>query len=241
MEPRRSRLSLWLAGIASFIATATLLSSAAAAAPRKIIGETCRVSDPEPPLNVRTTPNGSIVGTLSNGTSVIVLDYSKNKPWIFVGSEDRAPIGWVHGEYIDCKRVSVSSDSYRAFASAGGSFTCSLIRGFPDRLKPDKDPVVGTTVIIAYDEKSQFTGMEVQHELQSGAVRKRHEQYRNYRTSRKSYEEGASWSWSGNLKSNPDLSMKGELAGGEGTYYYTEELKANGTLDWAGTWSCVER
>jgi hypothetical protein len=53
----------------------------------------CRVSDPSPPLTVRTTPDGTSVGSLSNDTVVTVLDYSPNKSWIFVGKEDRSPIG----------------------------------------------------------------------------------------------------------------------------------------------------
>jgi uncharacterized protein len=64
----------------------------------------CSVTDPNPPLNVRTTPNCSIVGALSNGTRVVVFDYNANRSWAFVGRyEDRSPIGWVYVEYIDCK------------------------------------------------------------------------------------------------------------------------------------------
>jgi uncharacterized protein len=67
-------------------------------------GEQCHVADPNPPANIRTTPNGSIVGTLSNGTLVRVLDYSANKAWVFIGRhDDRSPIGWVYGEYLDCQ------------------------------------------------------------------------------------------------------------------------------------------
>jgi len=66
--------------------------------------EQCRVSDPEPPLNVRATPNGTKVGSLSNGTMVVVLDHNANKSWVFVGRhEDRSPIGWVYREYLNCR------------------------------------------------------------------------------------------------------------------------------------------
>src|SRR5262245_35467657 len=60
------------------------------------------------PLNVRTTPNGNIVGTLSNGTLVNILDRPSNvrgRTWVYVGRyEDRVPIGWVYRDYLDCTR-----------------------------------------------------------------------------------------------------------------------------------------
>jgi Bacterial SH3 domain len=67
----------------------------------------CRVMDPTgTPLNVRTTPNGHIVGTLNNGEQVTVLDRSsdrKGKSWVYVGNyEDSKPIGWVFREFIAC-------------------------------------------------------------------------------------------------------------------------------------------
>ena len=66
----------------------------------------CRVADPTgTPLNVRTAPNGKIVETLSNGVLVAALDYSSSqgKMWVFVGrAGDRAPLGWVFRDYLDC-------------------------------------------------------------------------------------------------------------------------------------------
>jgi S1-C subfamily serine protease len=67
----------------------------------------CRVMDPTgTPLNVRTTPNGHIVGTLSNGTSVRILDLPsiiRGKTWVYVGRSDNGtPIGWVYRDYLDC-------------------------------------------------------------------------------------------------------------------------------------------
>jgi Bacterial SH3 domain len=59
--------------------------------------------------NVKSTPNGSIIGSLSNGTYVTVLDYTMDKSWIFVGKydedneEDRSPIGWVDGDFLHCR------------------------------------------------------------------------------------------------------------------------------------------
>jgi len=48
----------------------------------------CQVIDPTgTPLNVRTIPNGHIVGTLNNGTLVSVLDRAFDrggKQWVYV-------------------------------------------------------------------------------------------------------------------------------------------------------------
>jgi tetratricopeptide (TPR) repeat protein len=67
----------------------------------------CRVMDPTgTPLNVRTTPNGYIVGTLNNGDQVTVLDRTsdrRGKAWVYVGNyENNKPIGWVFREFIAC-------------------------------------------------------------------------------------------------------------------------------------------
>jgi hypothetical protein len=69
----------------------------------------CRVADPTPTsLNVRTSPNGRIVGTLENRMMVVILDRTTDRggqAWVYVGNaEDRMPIGWVFRDYIDCSR-----------------------------------------------------------------------------------------------------------------------------------------
>jgi hypothetical protein len=70
----------------------------------------CRVMDPTgTPLNVRTPPNGHIVGTLNNGDQVTVLDRTsglRGKTWVYVGNyENNKPIGWVFREFIVCSGV----------------------------------------------------------------------------------------------------------------------------------------
>lgn len=84
----------------------------------------CRVMDPTTtPLNIRTSPNGRIVGTLDNGVLVSVLDRSieRSRPWVYVGRyEDHSPIGWVFREYIDCEKPHVTVRKH---------FTCSGIIG----------------------------------------------------------------------------------------------------------------
>jgi predicted aspartyl protease len=66
----------------------------------------CRVADPSgTPLNVRTSPNGKVVGTLSNGTLVTVLDNSTSfgKMWAYVArAEDQLHLGWVFRDYLEC-------------------------------------------------------------------------------------------------------------------------------------------
>jgi hypothetical protein len=67
----------------------------------------CIVADPSPtPLNVRTAPYGRIVGTLSNGQSVRILDHSidgDGRDWVYVGYGAGDPIGWVFRDFIVCK------------------------------------------------------------------------------------------------------------------------------------------
>jgi len=70
-------------------------------------GDTCRVNDPTgTPLNLRASPNGHIVRTLSNGDHVTLLDRASDrgaKTWVHVGNyEDSKPIGWVFREFLAC-------------------------------------------------------------------------------------------------------------------------------------------
>jgi hypothetical protein len=193
----------------------------------------CRVSDPNPPLNVRTASNGKskIVGQLPNGTMVLVLDFSPNKSWAFVGkSKDRSPVGWVFSEYIECQQsLGVISSS---------SFACYLIKQFPEPQQQEKDPVVATTVIVPNGGQPKI---EVLHRLASGEIHKRNDQYRDIRTTVRTGEDSVTWSWTGILAINNSLSMKGELTGGEGQYSYSEQLTAKGKLDWVALWSCREQ
>jgi Bacterial SH3 domain len=67
----------------------------------------CRVMDPTgTPLNVRTSPNGTIVGALRNGVLVSVIDRTvdgRGRPWVYIAHRaSRRPIGWVFREFIAC-------------------------------------------------------------------------------------------------------------------------------------------
>jgi S1-C subfamily serine protease len=75
----------------------------------------CRVSDPtSTPLDVRTSPNGRILGTLENGLVLKILDETTDRngsSWSYVArAEDDMPIGWVYGNYLDCRTDAVSND-----------------------------------------------------------------------------------------------------------------------------------
>ncbi|MGO9546770.1 MAG: SH3 domain-containing protein [Rhodomicrobium sp.] len=60
----------------------------------------CAVTDPTgTPLNIRSTPNGAIIGTLRNGASVTIQETlydSRGRLWANIG------IGWVFREFLSC-------------------------------------------------------------------------------------------------------------------------------------------
>jgi uncharacterized protein YraI len=60
----------------------------------------CIVTDPTgTPLNIRSSPNGGIVGTLRNGTSVTIQTVAydgQGRPWAYIG------VGWVFREFVTC-------------------------------------------------------------------------------------------------------------------------------------------
>lgn len=69
--------------------------------------ERCRVTDPTgTPLNVRTGPNGKIVGKVRNGKLVTTLEYTSDRsgrPWVYVADyKSEEPIGWVYREFVSC-------------------------------------------------------------------------------------------------------------------------------------------
>lgn len=68
----------------------------------------CRVADPTGTrLNVRSAPNGKIVGTFANGQEVSILAGSEfsGKKWVYVGDTANGdlPVGWVFGEFVVCQ------------------------------------------------------------------------------------------------------------------------------------------
>ncbi len=67
----------------------------------------CVVADPTPtPLNMRTAPNGQIIGTVENGTRVSILDSAtsqKGEPWVYIADDQGKPMGWVYRRFINCR------------------------------------------------------------------------------------------------------------------------------------------
>lgn len=72
-------------------------------------GKTCRVSDPTGTLlNVRSSPNGRIVGKIKNGRNVYIQSVErdlKGKPWVLISVKERGEfrtLGFVLREFIGC-------------------------------------------------------------------------------------------------------------------------------------------
>jgi hypothetical protein len=76
----------------------------------------CVIDDYDPPTNVRTQPNGVIVGTLRNGDEIRIVDQThanKSGRWpagslwdfVEVRGEGNAwqPYGWVYDQLVRCE------------------------------------------------------------------------------------------------------------------------------------------
>ncbi|WID98915.1 peptide-binding protein [Bosea vestrisii] len=83
-------------------ALATCLSAAPAIAQNR-----CAVTDPTgTPLNIRETPNGEIIGYVSNGAGIRVMNTSfdeRGRPWALISPRGRNHVvGWVYREFVSC-------------------------------------------------------------------------------------------------------------------------------------------
>lgn len=66
----------------------------------------CTVNDPTgTPLNVRSKPNGAILGSLHNGAHVNLweLVYVRDKPWARITPVGPGKSGWVFHKYLKCQ------------------------------------------------------------------------------------------------------------------------------------------
>ena len=85
----------------ALVAAAFVLSASAASA------QSCMVSDPTgTPLNVRATPGGTILGTLRNGSNVILIDTiddSRGRRWAEVSARGYGQSVWVFREFVSCR------------------------------------------------------------------------------------------------------------------------------------------
>ena len=93
---------------AAVLLTAVAFATPTAAQSR---GSICLVADPTGTLlNVRSAPNGRIVGQIANGVWVRVGDMAAvgGKPWAHIHDSDMAgtlgdPLGWVFASYLKCR------------------------------------------------------------------------------------------------------------------------------------------
>jgi uncharacterized protein YraI len=71
-------------------------------------GQTCIVEDPTgTPLNVRSGPNGPMLGALHNGALVRILDTTSDERgsrWAYIAPVEAGKRGWVYGAYLRCGR-----------------------------------------------------------------------------------------------------------------------------------------
>ena len=71
--------------------------------------ERCRIADPTgTPLNVRTAPQGRVIGTLPNGFLASILEQSTDrfgKSWVYVADYGSGrPIGWIYRQFCHSAR-----------------------------------------------------------------------------------------------------------------------------------------
>ncbi|MGE7468625.1 SH3 domain-containing protein [Bosea sp. NPDC003192] len=67
----------------------------------------CAVTDPTgTPLNIRETPNGEIIGRVSNGVGIRVINTSsdeRGRAWALISPRGRNHVvGWVYREFVSC-------------------------------------------------------------------------------------------------------------------------------------------
>jgi hypothetical protein len=68
--------------------------------------DTCVVADPTgTPLNIRTSPNGKIVGKIANGERVRISDQTTEdgKQWAYISNAAARPMGWVFRKFLSCR------------------------------------------------------------------------------------------------------------------------------------------
>lgn len=92
---------------AAFVGALLMATTIGTPASAQVPRGTCMVADPTgTPLNVRSYPNGPIIGTLRNGEVVIVRGIRRDdrgRPWARLYSND-GEIGWIFREYISCRQ-----------------------------------------------------------------------------------------------------------------------------------------
>ena len=67
---------------------------------------TCVVADPTgTPLNIRTSPNGKVVGKIGNGERIRISDQTteNGKEWAYISNTASRPMGWVFRKFLVCR------------------------------------------------------------------------------------------------------------------------------------------
>ena len=67
---------------------------------------TCVVADPTgTPLNIRTSPNGKVVGRIANGERIRISDQTteNGKEWAYISNTASRPMGWVFRKFLACR------------------------------------------------------------------------------------------------------------------------------------------
>jgi hypothetical protein len=67
---------------------------------------TCVVADPTgSPLNIRTSPNGKVVGKIGNGERIRISDQTveNGKEWAYISNAASRPMGWVFRKFLSCR------------------------------------------------------------------------------------------------------------------------------------------
>jgi hypothetical protein len=67
---------------------------------------TCVVADPTgSPLNIRTSPNGKVVGKIGNGERIRISDQTteNGKEWAYISNAASRPMGWVFRKFLECR------------------------------------------------------------------------------------------------------------------------------------------
>jgi hypothetical protein len=88
-----------------YLAVATAVIALGLATESNAALKTCFVADPTgTPLNVRSRPNGNILGALHNDTPVILteLTAANGRIWVKVVPNE-GKVGWVFFDYLDCQ------------------------------------------------------------------------------------------------------------------------------------------
>lgn len=66
----------------------------------------CLVADPTgTPLNIRTSPNGKIIGKIANGERIRISDQTteNGKEWAYISNTASRPMGWVFRKFLACR------------------------------------------------------------------------------------------------------------------------------------------